>query len=84
MYSVEVVRVFNRDNGKTTYYKGTEEGLQRISKAEYQRIDSLAFDSDNFYTISKGSKTRNGKVLPSATKCPAFAGSRANTIIARG
>ena len=63
MYSVEVVSVFNRDNGKTTYYKATKEGLQRISKAEYQRLDSSAFDSDTFYTTSNGPKTRNGKTL---------------------
>jgi hypothetical protein len=63
MYSVEVVRVFNRDNGKTTYYKGTKEGLQRISKSEYKRLDSLAFNSGTYYTASDGSITRNGKAL---------------------
>jgi hypothetical protein len=63
MYSVEVVSVFNRDNDETTYYKGTKEGLQRINRSEYTRLDSLAFDSDTFYTATSGSLIRNGKIL---------------------
>ena len=64
MYSVRVVQVSNRDNGKTTYYKETKEGfLQRISKAEYRRLDSLSCDADTFYTTRNGPKTRHGMVL---------------------
>lgn len=64
MYSIHVVRVFNRDNGKTTYYKETDEGfLQRISKAEYHRLDSLSCAADTFYTTRYGAKSRNGKTL---------------------
>lgn len=64
MYAVHVVQVFNRDNGKTTYYKETKEGfLQRISKAEYRRLDSLSCDADTFYATRYGSKSRNGKTL---------------------